>query len=388
MRFASKMNILSESIIVEFEKRRIAKVAAGEETINLSVGIPDMPPPPHVVEALREACLDPENMKYPITDMPDMIDSVIRWYKRRYGVILDSSEVTSLCGSQDGLGHIGLVMCDPGETMLVPDPGYPIFIHAAHVAGAKNYYMSVAEANGFLPVLEDIPASVAHDAKMMTISYPANPLGVSAPDWFFEKVIQFAKKYDIMVLHDNAYSELVFDGREGKSFLSYPGAKDIGIEFNSLSKSYNMTGFRISFALGNKDVIRNIAALKSHIDYRIFRPVQRAAIAALDGPQDCVAFMRDLYQHRRDVLISEFGKVGWHIRPSEGTMFVFAKIPDKFASSMDFAIELMDKTGVIVVPGIGFGPGGEGYVRIALIQEDDVVKKAAQNIAQSGLLVL
>lgn len=387
MRFASKMEQLSESILIEFEKRRAEKAAAGTEIINLSVGTPDMPPPPHVMAELARAVTDPEYMKYPLVDFKELIESVRGWYERRYGVSLERENIMSLCGSQDGLSHIGLAMCDPGDTMLIPDPGYPIFINAAYIASAKNYFVPIREEDGFLPKLEEIPATVAHAARMMIISYPMNPVGAMAPDDFYERVIHFAKKYEIMILHDNAYSELTFDGRIGGSFLKFKGASDVGIEFNSLSKSYNMTGMRISFALGNKDVIKNLAALKSHLDYGVFRPVQRAAIAALDGPQDGVVFMRNLYQHRRDLLVEEFGKAGWRIRPPEGSMFVFAKIPGGYSSSMEFAVELLDKTGVLVVPGIGFGPGGEGYVRLALIQNDELIMKAAQKIKESGMLI-
>ena len=386
MKFASKMESLSESILIDFEKRRIQKTDSGAEIINLSVGTPDLPPPAHVVEALVAACRDPENMKYPLTDLPALKESAIGWYQRRYGVELDTQNITSLCGSQDGLSHIALVMCDPGDRVMVPDPGYPIFLNTASIASAENILLPVREEDGFLPRLEDISPIDAHAAKMMIISYPANPVGAMATDDFYERVIHFAKKHDIMVLHDNAYSEITFDGRVGGSFLQYKGAMDVGVEFNSLSKSYNMTGMRVSFAVGNRDVIKHLASLKSHTDYGVFRPVQYAAAAALNGPQDIVKNMRALYQRRRDLLISEFGKAGWKIRPPEGTMFVFAKIPEGYKGSMEFAIELLEKTGVLCVPGIGFGPGGEGYVRLALVQDDENIIKAADKIKASGLL--
>jgi LL-diaminopimelate aminotransferase len=338
------------------------------------------------MEELARAVTNPDYMKYPLVDFPELIESVRNWYDRRYGVKLERENITSLCGSQDGLAHIGLAMCDPGDVMLIPDPGYPIFINAAYIASAKNYYMPLYEENGFLPDFEKIPATVAHNARMMILSYPMNPVGAMAPDDFYERAIRFAKQYGVMILHDNAYSELTFDGKIGGSFLKFKGASDVGVEFNSLSKSYNMTGLRISFALGNKDVVKNLAALKSHLDYGVFRPVQRAAIAALDGPQDGVAFMRNLYEHRRDLLVEEFSKAGWSIRPPEGTMFVFAKIPAGYTSSMEFAIDLLEKTGVLVVPGVGFGPRGEGYVRLALSQKDEEIVKAAKKIKDSGML--
>ena len=386
MEFSSKMKFLSEAILVDLEKRRLEKAASGVEVINMSAGTPDMPPAKHVVDALAEACMDRENMKYPLTDFAELSDAAIDWYKRRYSVSLERENITSLCGSQDGLSHIGLVMCNPGDKVLVTDPGYPIFLNTALIASAENYYMPIKEEHNFLPNLDDIPASVAHDAKFMIISYPQNPVGAMAPDDFYERVIFFAKKYGVMVLHDNAYSEITFDGRIGKSFLSFKGAMDVGIEFNSLSKSYNMTGMRISFALGNKEVIKNLAAFKSHTDYGVFRPVQRAAVAALNGPQDLVKDMRELYQRRRDLLISKFAEAGWKIRPPEGSMFVFAKLPDGWSDSMAFAIEALERCSVLMVPGVSFGAGGEGYVRLALVQDDESIIKAAENIRKSHII--
>ncbi len=379
--FASKMDILSASIFVQLEEKIQAARTAGREIYNMSVGTPDLPPAPHIVKALAEAAADPANYKYALTDKPELTAAVQRWYKRRYDVTLVPEEICALVGSQDGLAHLPLVVLNPGDMALVPNPGYPIFHNGIEIASGKRYEMPLLEATGFLPDLEAIPSQVAYAAKLMILSYPMNPLCKLAPPEFFEKAVWFAKKYDIVILHDNAYSELYYDGRRCGSFLATKGAMDVGIEFNSLSKSHNMTGARISFALGNQKIIGALRAFKSNVDYGIFHPIQYAAIAALDGPQTCVEQLRQSYQSRRDTLVRSFGEAGWAVTPPEATMFAWTKLPESAGNdSMAFCLRLIEEAGVTVVPGISFGSLGEGYVRIALVQDEERIQKAAANI--------
>ncbi|MCX7921985.1 MAG: aminotransferase class I/II-fold pyridoxal phosphate-dependent enzyme [Clostridia bacterium] len=386
MNFSRRMNGLTSAVFSQLENKKNELQSKGREVINFSIGTPDMPPALHVIKVMQEEVGRPENYKYAIKDIPELLDAVIQWYKTRYGVQLEPDEILSLMGSQEGLSHISLTLADPGETVMVPDPGYPIFSVGPSVACANLYRMPLLKNNDFLIDLEAIPASVAHEAKLMIVSYPNNPVAAVAPPEFYEKLVWFAKKYDIAVLHDNAYSELVFDGKKGGSFLSYTGARDIGIEFNSLSKSHNIPGCRISFALGNKKIIEQLRNLKSHMDYGIFLPVQKAAVAALNGPQDYVRETMLTYQKRRDMLVDGLGKIGWTIDKPPATMFVWAPIPGKYSSSVEFTFDLLERTGVIVVPGSSFGEMGEGYVRMALVQSEEKILRAIELIKKSGIM--
>lgn len=386
MNFSRRMNGLKSAIFMQLDKKKNDMLSEGREIIDFSIGTPDFSPAEHIIEVMREETSKPENYKYAINDMPELIETVIEWYSKRFGVSLEPNEVLSMLGSQDGLSHISLTLADPGDTVLTPDPGYPIFNVGPSIACANIHKMPLERKNNYLIDFDSIDPTVAHGAKLMIVSYPNNPVTVVAPPEFYEKLIWFAKKYDIAVLHDNAYCELVFDGRKGGSFLSYRGAKEIGVEFNSLSKSYNIPGCRISFALGNKHIIEQLKNLKSHLDYGVFLPVQKAAIAALTGPQDSVEKTRSTYQRRRDVLIEGLGKIGWDIEKSEATMFVWAKIPSRYTSSIEFTFELLERTGVIVVPGSSFGEKGEGYVRLALVQPEEKILRAVELINRSGIL--
>lgn len=386
MELANRMKYLTSSIFLQLNAKMDQVRQTGKDIINLSVGTPDLPPPPHVLEALSRAALDPENMKYALADLPELNQAARDWYLRRYGVSLEPCEVCSLLGSQDGLSHLPLVLLNPGDICLVPDPGYPIFANGPHIADAQLYHMPLIEERGYLPDLSAIPEEVARAAKLMTISYPMNPLCKLAPDEFFLEVIDFAKRYDIVVLHDNAYSELTYDGVLGGSFLRFPGAKDVGVEFNSLSKSHNMTGARVSFALGNREVIKALTDLKSNVDYGIYRPIQLAAVAALNGPQDCVAELRATYQRRRDALVAGLHRVGWDITPPEATMFAWAKIPQRHKSSFQFCMDCIERAGVAMVPGVSFGKLGEGYVRIAMVQDEPQIEEACRRLKESGML--
>jgi LL-diaminopimelate aminotransferase len=369
------MEALSSAIFQRLDNEKNARLTAGKEVYNFSIGTPDLKPAPHVVQAVAQAAQNPENYKYAVQDLPELQDAVIRWYLRRYGVSLSREMILALSGSQDGLAHIGLVLADPGSCVLVPDPGYPIFGIGPHLAGAKLVKMPLRAQNNYLIDFDEITDDVARLARFMIVSYPSNPVTAVAPDEFFYQLIDFARKWQIAVIFDNAYSEFVFDG-EGKSFLSYPGAIDVGIELNSLSKSYNMSGCRIAFALGNPALIEQIRVLKSHLDYGIFLPVQHGAIAALNGSQEAVAQLAATYKKRMQLIVAGLNHLGWSAGDSAGTMFLWVPIPKGWSSDEKFAYELLQRTGVIVVPGSSFGEMGEGYVRFALVQPVEIIEQA------------
>lgn len=347
---------------------------------DLSVGTPDFPPPGYLIDTFLDSAADPENYKYALTDTPDLLDAAVEWYAKRFSVSLDRGNICGLIGSQDALAHLPLMLLNQEDIALIPNPGYPMFLSGIRLSGSQAIDVPLDEENNYLVDYDKIPVATAQRAKMLIISYPANPLGRLAPLDFFEKTVWFAKKYDIYVIHDNAYSEIVFDGAKAHSFLEVKGALEVGVELNSLSKSYNLTGARISFMLGNAAMCESFARLKSNIDYGIFKPVQAMAVAALAGPQDCLTTLRSEYQKRRDALISALLKGGWYVTPPEGTMFVWAKLPDQFPDSFDFTIQLLQNTGVAVVPGISFGSKGEGYVRIGLVKPAAELTAAAQKI--------
>lgn len=384
--FASRMDQLQPGIFNVLDEKRKEMEAAGRKVYNLSVGTPDFQPEPHVMEALVEAAKDPQNYKYALGDKPELIEAVQHWYQDCYGVTLQKDEIMSVYGSQEGLTHIGLALCDPGDVVLVPNPGYPIFEMGPWLCGAKIAYYDLLPENGYLPDLDAIDPELARAAKMMIVSYPANPACVAAPRSFYEKLIEFARKNDIIILHDNAYSKIIFDDHESLSFLSIPGAMDVGVEYNSLSKTYNLTGARISFVLGNREIVQKYRTLRSQIDYGIFLPVQMAAIAALNGPQDGVEKQRLAYQARRDALCGGFRSIGWNVPDSQGSMFVWAPIPEGYSSSVEFCFTLLEKTGVLCTPGSAFGTLGEGYVRFALVKTPEEIQEIVQAVAAGGVL--
>lgn len=387
MRFARRMNHFGEGIFSKLLELKRQKEEKGEPVIDLSVGAPNIPPAGHITEALCEAAADPNNYIYAIQDQKELLEAVALWYQRRYGVTLDpSSEICSLLGSQEGLAHIALSIVDEGDIVLVPDPCYPVFADGPLLAGASLFYMPQRKEKDYLIDFSEIPEEIAMKARFMIVSYPNNPTTVMAPDSFYKNLIEFAKKYDIVVLHDNAYSELVFDHRQCGSFLSFPGAKEIGVEFNSLSKTYGLAGARIGFCLGNRDIVDKIKTLKSNMDYGMFLPVQKAAIAAITGDQSCVESTRMAYERRRDALCEHMTRIGWNMEKPQATMFVWAKIPDKFKDSETFSRELLEKAGVLVTPGSAFGPSGEGFVRLALVREEEVLIQAAEQVDKSGIL--
>ena len=387
MKFAKRMDRFGEGVFSMLAQMKYKRLEEGKEIVDLSIGAPNIPPAPHILKVLSEECLVPENYVYAINDQRELLKAVASWYERRYGVLLDpETEICSLLGSQEGLAHIALSIVDEGDRVLVPDPCYPVFADGPSLAGAKLTYLPQKKENHYVIDLKEIPEEEAREAKLMIVSYPNNPTTVMAPDSFYEELIAFAKKYDIIVLHDNAYSELVFDGKTCGSFLRFPGAKEVGVEFNSLSKTYGMAGARVGFCVGNPEVVSHLKTLKSNMDYGMFLPIQKAAIAAITGDQACVAETRAAYERRRDVLCDGLNEIGWRMEKPESTMFVWAKIPDGFENSLDFVQTLFEKTGVLVTPGSAFGPSGEGYVRMALVQEEDAMRRAIRAIDNSGIL--
>jgi len=372
------------NILQILEMRRVELAAKGIDIINLSAGTPDRPPAEHVMQAIEKASCDPGNYKYTLIDPPALTDAVKNWYKNRYNTDLSSEEILSIYGSQEGFAHIFHVLCDPGDLIIAGTPGYPIFFYGPLMANAQIYLTPLLPENGFLVDFEKIPADIAHKARAIIISYPSNPLGAVADRAFYEKLIAFAIKYNVAVIHDNAYSEFVHDGQPAGSFLSIPGAKDVGIEFNSLSKSYNLTGLRISFALGNKKIIGAFRKLRTNIDYGLSSLDHAAAIAALSGPQDVVEQNRRAYRERRNVFCAALIKNGWNVPMTPASMFTWFPLPERFKkiSSEQFCIELLEKTGVICVPGSSFGEGGEGWLRFALIQPPERLEEAANRIGE------
>ncbi len=386
MEFSEKFGNIKENILVELDTKSKEMLSRGEEVINLSIGTPDIPPADYVIKAVSEAFLSADNYKYGITESKELLDAVVYWYKNRYGVELRHENIVAVNGSQEGIAHIAFPLCNPGDIVLVPDPCYQIFAFGPTMADVELYYMPLLKENDYVIDLDAIPEKTARKAKMMVVSYPNNPTTATAPREFYEKLVAFAKKYDIIVIHDNAYSELVYDDEPGHSFLETEGAMDVGIEFNSLSKSYNLTGLRLSFAIGNAEILKRFRAFRSQIDYGMCLGVQKAAITALMGDQTYVEEVRNEYRKRRDTLIKGLNSIGWKAPTTKATMFAWLPIPPKFKSSYKFSVELLEKAGVLVVPGASFGDLGEGYVRAALVHDCRGLERAIEKIKESGIL--
>lgn len=387
MQLSTKLAAYEASIFAELAQKKRDLLARGMAVIDLSIGSPDQPPAPHIMQALSQAALDPANYRYAVQDRPQLLQAVADWYGRRFGVSLDpQSQITSLLGSQDGLAHAALAMLDPGDTVLTPDPGYPIFSIGPALCGMRIERLPQLRSNGYIIDWDAVPAEVARRAKLMILSYPNNPVTAVAPPGYYERVVAFAKANDIAVLHDNAYSELTFDGIECGSFLQAKGADEVGIELHSLSKTYNMAGARIGFALGNTKMVGLLRSLKSHFDFGAFLPIQVAAEAALNGPQDAMEHSRATYQLRRDVLIEGLAQAGWEIPKPCATMFVWAPVPQGFVDAQEFANALAERTGIVVVPGTAFGPAGQGHIRMALVQPVETMREVACRVAESGLI--
>ena len=386
MQASQRLDRFGAEVFASLNNKLLALKAQGKTIYNMSVGTPDFKPYDHLVEALTQAAQDPEMWKYALRDLPELKQAVCDYYERRFGVSgITPSMVQSCNGTQEGVGHLGLALLDPGDTILVPDPCYPVFEAGAKIADAKlEYYPLVAEHN-YLPYVAGIDPEVADRAKYMIVSLPANPVGSVGTPEVYEEIIAFAREHDLLIVHDNAYSDIVFDGEPGGSFLQYPGALEVGVEFFSLSKSFNVTGARIGFLVGREDVVSAFAKLRGQIDFGMFFPIQKAAIACLNGPRDEVEAQRLKYQERRDALCDGLEGLGWERPNAHGSMFVWAKLPGGRTDSMAFCEELMEKAGVVVTPGASFGPSGEGHVRMALVLPPDQIALAVEAIREAGL---
>ena len=387
MKFSSRLDRFGDEVFAALNNRRVALEAEGRTIYNLSVGTPDFEPYPHVVDAVAQAIQDPQMWKYSLRDLPELKQAVCDYYVRRFGVEgITPDMVCSVNGTQEGVGVFGLAMLDEGDTVLVPDPCYPVFEAGVKIAGGELAYYPLNAEHDFLPYVAGIDPAVADRAKYMIVSLPANPVGSVGTPELYGQIIDFAREHDLLIVHDNAYSDITFDGPRGGSFLQYPGALEVGVEFFSLSKSFNVTGARIGFLVGRPDVVAAFSKLRSQIDFGMYLPLQKAAIAALTGHLDEVEHQRLMYQERRDALCDGLEKLGWQRPNAHGSMFVWAKLPGDRTDSMAFCEELMDRAGVIVTPGASFGPHGEGYVRMALVLPPDGLREAVAAIEAAGIV--
>jgi len=376
------MERLPPYLFVEISRKIAEKRAKGEEVISFAIGDPDIPTPPNVIEKLCQAARDPVNHRYPESDgLPEFRRAVAEWYQRRFGVTLDpDKEVAPLIGSKEGIAHIAFCYVDPGDTVLVPDPGYPVYSVGTMLAGGRPFYLALTEERNFLPNLNSVPFHVLKQTKLLWLNYPNNPTGAVAELDFFNQAVAFAKKHGIGICHDGPYSDVCFDGYQPVSFLQAEGAKDVGIEFHSLSKTYNMTGWRIGMAVGNAQMIEALKRLKSNLDSGIPQAIQHMAIEALLGPQNSVGEHNAIYQRRRDLVVEGLNKIGLQAKLPKASLYVWAKIPQGY-TSMEFTADLLDQVGVAVTPGIGYGRHGEGYVRLSLTIPDPMLVKGLSKLA-------
>ena len=385
MKFSKRLDKFGDEVFASLNHRRHELEAEGRQVIDLSVGTPDFEPPAHVMDALVEAAKDPNAWKYALADLTELKAAVCSYYESRFGVRVTPDMVMSVDGRQEGMSRLALALVDEGDTVLVSDPCYPLFRSSAVMAGAELAFYPLDAEHGFLPHVAGIDPAVADRARYMVVSLPANPVGSVGTPEVYAQIVEFARAHDLLIVHDNAYSDIIFDGVEGHSFFNTPGAAEVGVEFFSLSKSFNVTGARISFLVGRPDVVAAVYKLRSQLDYGMFLPIQRAAIAALTGPRESVVRQQALYQKRRDALCDGLERIGWERPNAHGSMFVWARLPHGRTDSMAFTLELMERAGVIVTPGASFGPGGEGFVRIALVQPPAVLERAVAAIEASGL---
>lgn len=384
---SKRMEQFEEGIFQVLNEKKNALEAQGRRVYNFSVGTPDFPPAEHIMRAVEEACRRPENYKYALNDLPELTRSVIERYRNRYQVELTPEEIMSVYGSQEGIAHIGLSLVDEGDVVLVPDPGYPIFAIGPALAGAQLKTYELKPENHYLPDLAQLGARYGHKAKLMIVSYPLNPVCKAAPDAFYRELIHWAKENEIIIIHDNAYSDIIYDGRKGRSILSFEGAKEVSVEFYSLSKSYNYTGARMGFLVGNRQIVQNFKKLRSQIDYGTFLPVQYGAIAALKGPDTFIQAQCKEYERRRNALCDGFTEIGWPFERSEGTMFAWSKIPEGFTDDVEFVTALLELPGVLCTPGSSFGSLGKGHVRFALVLPVETIREAVESVRGSGVLI-
>ena len=385
MRLAKRIENLPPYLFVEITKKIAEKRARGEEVISFAVGDPDIATPPNVIDRLCQAARDPANHHYPETGaLPELRQAIAEWYKERFDVSLDADkEVLPLIGAKEGIAHIALCFIDSGDIALVPDPAYPPYSMGTILAGGEPYYMPLTEENNFLPDLDAIPAHVLNKAKLLWINYPNNPTGAVAELDFFNRVVKFAQQHNLAVCHDGPYTEVAFDNYQPISFIQADGAKEIGVEFHSLSKSYNMTGWRIGMVVGNATMVDTLKKVKSNLDSGIPQAIQYAAIEALTGPQDCIQEHNAIYQRRRDLVIEMLNSIGLEAKTPKAGLYIWAKVPEGY-TSVDFANDLLEQVGVAVTPGVGYGKNGEGYVRLSLTVPDAGLVKGLSRLAEWG----
>jgi len=378
---AERLKQLPPYLFKEIDRKKAEVMARGVDIIDLGVGDPDLPTPPHIIQALKKAADDPANHRYPsYSGMNDFKEVVATWYQERFGVELDpASEVVSLIGSKEGIAHLPLAFIDPGDVALVPTPAYPVYNTATIFAGGQPYFMSLLKENSFLPDLDAISGAVADRAKLMFLNYPNNPTSAVADLEFFKRVVEFAEKHRLQVCHDAAYTEMAFDGYRSPSFLEVDGAKEVGLEFHSLSKTYNMTGWRVGFAVGNQKGIEGLGAIKSNIDSGVFQAVQMAGIEAIRGDQSCVEDMIRVYTRRRDLMVEGLRDAGFQLQPPKASFYLWVEVPGGYTSSQ-LTTRLLEEAGLVVTPGNGFGDPGEGYFRIALTQKRERLSEAAERL--------
>ena len=376
MRFAKRIQKLQPYLFVEISRKIAEKRARGEDVITFAIGDPDLPTPAHILERLWESAQKPANHRYPESEgMPEFRRAISQWYQQRFDVELDpDKEVLPLIGAKEGIGHVALCFIDPGDIALVPDPGYPVYAVGTMFAGGEPYYLPLLEENHWLPDLDAIPPEVARDAKALWLNYPNNPTGAVAEADFYQRVVAFAKQYEIAVLHDAPYTEVAFDGYEPISFLQVPGAREVGMEFHSLSKSYNMTGWRVGMAVGNAEMINALMRVKSNLDSGVPQAIQEAAIEALTGPQECIQEHNAIYQARRDRVVEALTTLGLRIVPPKASLYVWARVPEGYTSAQ-FATMLLEEQSIVVTPGSGYGQHGEGYIRLSLTLSDDDLER-------------
>ncbi len=382
MRIARRIENLPPYLFVEITKKIAEKRARGEDVISFAIGDPDIPTPSHIIDRLCQSAQDPANHRYPESDgLPELRQAIAEWYQQRFNVSLDpDKEVLPLIGAKEGIAHIALCFIDPEDIALVPDPAYPVYSIGTMFAGGKPYYLPLSAKNNFLPDFKSIPEDIAKRAKLLWINYPNNPTGAVADLEFFNRTVEFARRHDLAVCHDGPYSEIAFDGYQPVSFIQADGAKEVGVEFHSLSKSYNMTGWRIGMVVGNAVMIDALKRVKSNLDSGIPQAIQYAAIEALRGPQDCIQEHNATYQRRRDLMVDMLNDIGIEAKPPKASLYVWAKVPEGY-NSVDFATDLLEQVGVVVTPGIGYGQSGEGYVRLSLTIPDAGLVKGLSRLA-------
>ncbi|MAG14389.1 MAG: LL-diaminopimelate aminotransferase [Dehalococcoidales bacterium] len=381
MKFARRIENLPPYLFVEISKKIAEKKAKGEEVISFAIGDPDIPTPPHIIEKLCQSAHDPSNHRYPESDsLPELRRAVAEWYQKRFDVSFDpGKEVLPLLGAKEGIAHIAFCFIDPGDVVLVPDPGYPVYSIGTMLAGGTSYFLPLKKEKDFLPDLDSIPDGVLKKARLLWMNYPNNPTGAVASLDFFRKVVKFADRHDLLVCHDGPYTEVAFDGYQPVSFMQAEGARERGVEFHSFSKSYNMTGWRIGMVVGNATMIGALKTLKSNIDSGIPQAIQYAAIEALTGSQDCISEHNVVYQKRRDLVMETLDRIGLEATAPKASLYIWAKIPAGY-TSVEFTADLLEQVGVAVTPGVGYGQNGEGYVRLSLTIPDALLVKGLSQI--------